>query len=56
MLDIIIGILILALFTTGLWGAYLTVQDKQRAYEDRKNYHKMKREVEKNDSSTDCRP
>jgi len=51
MLDIIIGIIVIVLFTAGLWGAYLMVQDKQNDYEDRINYDKMKSEVDKNDSS-----
>ena len=37
MLDIIIGIIVIALFTAGLGGAYLVVQDKQRAYILNKN-------------------
>lgn len=37
MLDIIIGIIVIALFTAGLGGAHLMVQDKQRAYILNKN-------------------
>jgi len=37
MLDIIIGILVLILFTVGLSGAYLLARDKQRAYDIEKN-------------------
>ena len=37
MLDIIIGILVLILFTVGLSGAYLIARDKQRAYWIEKN-------------------
>jgi hypothetical protein len=37
MLDIIIGILVLILFTVGLSGAYLIARDKQRAYDIEKN-------------------
>jgi hypothetical protein len=51
MLDIIISVFVIVLFTAGLWGSYLTVQDKQNDYDDKINYDKMKREVDKNDSS-----
>tara|TARA_B110000902_G_scaffold183464_1_gene207723 strand:+ start:168 stop:338 length:171 start_codon:yes stop_codon:yes gene_type:complete len=47
MLDIIIGILVLTLFTVGLRGAYLLARDKQRAYDIEKtsrNLHKQMQE------------
>lgn len=47
MLDIIIGILVLTLFTVGLSGAYLLARDKQRAYDIEKtslNLHKRMQE------------
>ena len=51
MIEVIGGIILGVIFLLHLFGAYLTVQDKQSDYENRINYAKMKREVDKNDSS-----
>ena len=46
MLDIIIGILVLILFTVALSGAYLLARDKQRAYDIEKNSRNLHKQMQ----------
>ena len=50
-LDFIIGIVCIVIFVALSWGMILHTRDEQILWEARKNYDKMKKEVEKNDSS-----
>ncbi len=50
-LDFIIGIVCIVIFVALSWGMILHTRDEQILWEARKNYDKMKEEVEKNDSS-----
>ena len=52
MLDIIIGILVLTLFTVGLRGAYLIVRDKQRAYDIEKTSRNLHKQMQENIDAT----
>ena len=47
MLEFIIGGVVIVIFMLGVMGAALIVRDKEREYWDRKNYQKMKDEIEK---------
>ena len=51
MLDFIIGLVCIVIFVALSWGMILHTRDEQILWEARKNYDKMKEEVEKNDSS-----
>lgn len=50
-LDFILGIVFIVVFVLISWGMILHTRDEQILWEARKNYDKMKEEVEKNDSS-----
>ena len=50
-LEFIVGLAIVVLFVTVSWGFILMKRDEQILWQDRKDYNKMKEEVEKNDSS-----
>ena len=52
MLDIIIGILVLILFTVALSGAYLIVRDKQRAYDIEKISRNLHKQMQENIDAT----
>jgi hypothetical protein len=52
MLDIIIGILVLILFTVALSGAYLLARDKQRAYDIEKNSLNLHKRMQENIDDT----
>ena len=52
MLDIIIGILVLILFTVGLSGAYLLARDKQRAYYIEKTSRNLHKQMQENIDDT----
>jgi|TARA_B110000902_G_scaffold249171_1_gene307066 hypothetical protein len=47
MLELIVGVVVIVIFIIGVRGAWLIVKDKEREYWDRKNYQKMKDEIEK---------
>lgn len=47
MLELIMGVVVVVIFIIGVQGAWLVVKDKEREYWDRKNYQKMKDEIEK---------
>ena len=51
MIDFISTAAFLAFFSFLCWGVWRNTQDEQEVWEARKNYDKMKKEVEKNDSS-----
>ena len=51
MLDFIIGLVCIVIFVALSWGIILQTRDEQALWEDRRDYNKMKEEVEKNDSS-----
>ena len=51
MIDIIIGIAFCIVFGLVATGIVLQTRDEQYEYEARRDYDKMKKEVEKNDSS-----
>ena len=53
-LEFIMGVAIVVLFVLASWGFILHTRDEQALWEDRRDYNKMKKEVEKNDSPTDC--
>jgi hydrogenase maturation factor len=50
-LDFILGIGFIIVFVLVSWGIMIQTMDEQCEYEARRDYDKMKREVEKNDSS-----
>ena len=50
-LEFIMGVAIVVLFVLASWGFILMKRDEQILWQDRKDYNKMKKEVEKNDSS-----
>jgi len=50
-LDFILGLGFIIVFVLFSWGIILQNRDEQELWEARKDYNKMKREVEKNDSS-----
>ena len=50
-LDFILGVGFIIAFVLFSWGIILQTRDEQDEYEARRDYNKMKREVEKNDSS-----
>jgi hypothetical protein len=50
-LDFIIGLVCIVIFVALSWGMILHTRDEQALWEDRRDYNKMKKEVEKNDSS-----
>jgi len=51
MLDFIVGAVSIVIFVVLSWGIILHTRDEQALWEDRRDYNKMKKEVEKNDSS-----
>jgi hypothetical protein len=50
-LDFILGIGFIIVFVLVSWGIMIQTMDEQCEYEARRDYDKMKREVEKYDSS-----
>jgi hydrogenase maturation factor len=50
-LDFILGIGFIIVFVLVSWGIMIQTMDEQCEYEARRDYDKMKKEVEKNDSS-----
>jgi len=50
-LDFILGLGVIIVFVTVSWGIILQTRDEQYEWEARRDYDKMKKEVEKNDSS-----
>jgi len=50
-LDFILAVGFIVVFVLFSWGIILQNRDEQELWEARKDYNKMKREVEKNDSS-----
>jgi hypothetical protein len=50
-LDFILGIGFIIVFVILSWGMILHNRDEQELWEARRDYNKMKKEVEKNDSS-----
>jgi len=50
-LEFIMGVAIVVFFVLVSWGFILMKRDEQILWQDRKDYNKMKKEVEKNDSS-----
>jgi len=55
-IDFVLAVVFVLVFVLVSWGIILQTRDEQILWEARKNYDKMKKEVEKDDSSTDCRP
>ena len=51
MLDFIVGAVSIVIFVVLSWGIILHTRDEQALWEDRRDYNKMKKEVEKNDTS-----
>jgi hypothetical protein len=50
-LDFILGLGFIIVFVAVSWGIILQTRDEQYEWEARRDYDKMKKEVEKNDSS-----
>jgi hypothetical protein len=50
-LDFILGLGFIIVFVAVSWGIILQTRDEQCEWEARRDYDKMKKEVEKNDSS-----
>ncbi len=50
-LDFILGLGFIIVFVLVSWGMILHTRDEQALWEDRRDYNKMKEEIEKNDSS-----
>jgi len=50
-LDFILGLGVIIVFVAVSWGIILQTRDEQYEWEARRDYDKMKKEVEKNDSS-----
>ena len=50
-LDFILAVVFVVFFVMVSWGFILMKRDEQILWQDRKDYNKMKEEVEKNDSS-----
>ena len=50
-LDFIFGLGFIIVFVLVSWGMILHTRDEQFEWEARRDYNKMKKEVEKNDSS-----
>ena len=50
-LDFILGLGFIIVFVLVSWGMILHTRDEQFEWEARRDYNKMKKEVEKNDSS-----
>ena len=50
-LDFIFGLGFIIVFVIVSWGMILHTRDEQFEWEARRDYNKMKKEVEKNDSS-----
>lgn len=50
-IDFVLGIGFILVFVLVSWGIILQTRDEQHEWEARRDYNKMKREVEKNDSS-----
>ena len=50
-LDFILAVGFIVVFVLFSWGIILQNRDEQELWEARRDYNKMKREVEKNDSS-----
>ena len=50
-LDFILGLGFVIVFVVVSWGIIIHTRDEQYEYEARRDYDKMKKEVEKNDSS-----
>ncbi len=50
-LDFILAVGFILVFVLVSWGIILQTRDEQALWQDRKDYNKMKKEVEKNDSS-----
>ncbi len=50
-IDFVLGIGFILVFVLVSWGIILQTRDEQYEWEARRDYNKMKREVEKNDSS-----
>lgn len=50
-LDFILGLGFIIVFVIVSWGMILHTRDEQFEWEARRDYNKMKKEVEKNDSS-----
>ena len=50
-LDFILAVVFVVFFVMVSWGFILMKRDEQVLWQDRKDYNKMKEEVEKNDSS-----
>ena len=50
-LEFIMGVAIVVFFVLVSWGFILMKRDEHILWQDRKDYNKMKEEVEKNDSS-----
>lgn len=50
-LDFILAVVFVVFFVMVSWGFILMKRDEQVLWQDRKDYNKMKKEVEKNDSS-----
>lgn len=50
-LDFILAVVFIVFFVMVTWGFILMKRDEQALWQDRKDYNKMKKEVEKNDSS-----
>ena len=46
MLEFIVGTVVVLVFIIAVHGAWLIVKDKEREYWDRKEYEKMKRDIE----------
>jgi hypothetical protein len=50
-IDFVLAVGFILVFVLVSWGIILQARDEQELWEDRKNYDKMREEVEKNDSS-----
>ena len=53
-IDFVLAAGFILVFVLVSWGIILQTRDEQALWEDRRDYNKMKKEVEKNDSPTDC--
>ena len=50
-IDFVLAVGFVVVFVSVSWGFILQTRDEQTLWEARKNYNKMKEEIEKNDSS-----